>query len=57
MVLGDQEDKKEIQGVSLKGKKPYRKPELQVYGDLKTITGAHDNGHPHGDGGTVLTKT
>jgi hypothetical protein len=51
------EDKKEIQEVSLKGTKPYHKPELQVYGDLKTITGAHDNGHPNADGGTVLTKT
>ena len=51
------EDKKEIQEVSLKGTKPYHKPELQVYGDPKTITGAHDNGHPNADGGTVLTKT
>lgn len=54
MVLKDQ---KEVQGVGLKGTKPYRKPELQVYGDLKTITGAHDNGHPNADGGTTLTKT
>jgi hypothetical protein len=51
------EDKKEIQEVRLKGTKPYHKPELQVYGDLKTITGAVNNGHPNADGGTLLTKT
>jgi len=51
------EDQKEVQGVSPEGKKPYRKPELQVYGDLSSITGTHDNGHPTADNATMLTKT
>ena len=53
MVL---EDKKDVQGVSPETKKPYRKPELQTYGDLgsitKTISGGkkEDKGnHPGAD--------
>jgi hypothetical protein len=37
MVL---EDQKGAQVVSPEGKKPYRKPQLQIYGDLNTITNA-----------------
>jgi hypothetical protein len=41
MVL---EDKKDAQVVSPGGKKPYRKPQLQIYGDLNTITRAVTTG-------------
>ena len=34
------EDQKGAQVVSPEGKKPYRKPQLQIYGDLNTITNA-----------------
>jgi hypothetical protein len=52
------EDKKDVQGVSAEGKKPYSKPKLEVYGDLASITRAKDAGHPLSDGGTSgLTKT
>jgi len=51
-------EEKDVQAVSPKGKKPYRKPELQVYGDLSSITGAINAGHPLGDSGAApLTKT
>jgi hypothetical protein len=52
------EDKKDVKAVSPEGKKPYSKPQLQVYGDLGSITKAANNGHPVSDGGTSgLTKT
>jgi hypothetical protein len=52
------EDKKDVKGVRPEGKKPYRKPVLQVYGDLASITGSKDAGHPTADGGVGgLTKT
>jgi len=35
MVL---EDEKKVPEVSPEGKKPYRKPQLQIYGDLSSIT-------------------
>jgi hypothetical protein len=49
MVL---EDKKEVQGVSPEGKKPYRKPELQIYGDLGSVT-KNISGGTHEDKGNV----
>ena len=33
------EEEKEAEAVSPEGKKPYRKPQLQVYGDLGSLTG------------------
>jgi hypothetical protein len=52
------ESEKDVQGETAAAKKPYSKPQLQVYGDLGTITKSHDNGHPTADGGTTgLTKT
>lgn len=41
MVL---EDRKEDGVVRPEGKKPYRKPQLQIYGDLNTITKAVSSG-------------
>jgi hypothetical protein len=33
------EDQKEAESISPEGKKPYRKPQLQIYGDLGSLTG------------------
>jgi len=53
------EDQKNVQKVSPEGKKPYSKPQLQVYGDLGSITRSANNGHPTADGGVApgLLKT
>jgi hypothetical protein len=53
------ENEKDVKGGNSAGKKPYSKPQLQVYGDLGTITKTHDAGHPIADGGVApaLTKT
>ena len=51
-------EEKDVQAVSPKGKKPYRKPELQVYGDLSSITGTSNAGnHAPDNGQTPLVKT
>jgi hypothetical protein len=47
------EDQKDIHGVRPGGRKPYRKPELQIYGDLSSITrtvNITDKNEDHGDG-------
>jgi hypothetical protein len=48
MVL---EDQKEVKGVSPQEKKPYHKPQLQIYGDLGSITSTVGTGknEDHGD--------
>lgn len=51
MVL---EDKKDAQGLSPEGKKPYRKPELQIYGDLGSITGHLSPGKKEDSGNTMF---
>jgi hypothetical protein len=51
------EDKKDVKGLSPEGKKPYRKPVLQVYGDLGAITRSKDSGHPTADGGVAPAQT
>jgi hypothetical protein len=56
MVLRDQKD---VQRVSSEGKKPYRKPELQVYGDLGSMTRTFTTGknEDHGDGNHTADMT
>lgn len=38
-------------------KKPYRSPQLKVYGDLQTITQKVGMASPNSDGGVGNTKT
>jgi len=51
------EDKKDVKAVSPEGKKPYSKPQLQVYGDLGSITKSSNNGSAAADGGVSPAHT
>ncbi len=31
-------DKNDVRGTGFEGKKPYKKPQLQIYGDLGSVT-------------------
>ena len=39
-----------------KGKKPYRKPDLRVYGDIQLLTNAVASTSSHPDGGMAGTN-